>query len=211
MKTLTKTIFALSLTLAFALSSFSAVANTNDEPGNIFDPKKMSSGLIFDLDHISEDLLKFRLNIHQPEKHLYNITIYDKDGNQLYTAYTSKTDNSQLFNLEGLGYGEYIVEINSLGETASDRIVLKEPEYLRPMGFIKESEKIKNKVTIVSLNTESTVKVKITDSNGKKVYVNSYYLKNYREHLDLNWLPKGEYTMTMTSDNFSETENITIK
>ncbi|MCX2743628.1 DUF3244 domain-containing protein [Mangrovivirga sp. M17] len=211
MKTLTKTISVLSLALAFFLTSFISFAEVNENKDKTFDPKKMSSGLTFDLDHMSQAPLNFRLDIRQPENHLVNVTIYDTNGKEVYSSFTSKTEISQLFNVSGLGYGEYTVEIATLGEVASDKIVLEKPEFMRPKAFIKESEKIKNKVTIVSLNTDSTVKIKIHDQDNKLVYYDSYFVNDYRDHLDLSFLPKGEYTISLESKNLSETQKVTVE
>ncbi|NMM49070.1 DUF3244 domain-containing protein [Marinigracilibium pacificum] len=211
MKTLSKSIFAVTLALAFVLTSFTASAKIYDPNKGIFDPKKMSSGLMFDIDNFRHNALKFRLDIYQPQKQLVNISILDKEGTVVYNAFTSKTESAQLFDVSSLGYGEYTVEISTLGETASDKIVLEAPEYLRPRAFIKESEVEKNRVTIVSLNAESSVKVKIVNENGKVVFSDAYYLENYREHLDLNWLPKGKYTVSMDFDDIHESQEITVK
>lgn len=211
MKTLVKQLPVVSLILAFFLISFAAYADSNENSNEIFDPKKMRSGLIFDLDNILDSPLKFRLDIIQPEKHLVNISIYDEEGNQVYSAFTSKTQNNQLFNLTDLGYGEYTVEISTLGEVSSDKIKLERPEYLYPMGFIKESVVDKNKVTIVSLNAESPVTLEITDLNNQVVYSDLFFRKDLRENLNLNRLSEGEYIVTLKSKDFTETKTITVK
>ncbi|QCK16271.1 DUF3244 domain-containing protein [Mangrovivirga cuniculi] len=211
MKTLAKTISTVSLILIFTLICSTAYAGVNENSNKIFDPKKMSSGLIFDLDHIFNNPMKFRLDLHQPEKHLVQISIYDKDNNKVYSAFTSKTQNSQLFNLSELGYGEYTVEITTLGEVARDKIILEKPAYLNPVAFIKESETTKNKVTIVSLNAGSPVNFTITDEGNNVVYNDIYYKKDLRENINLNELPQGDYTLTLESNDVFESKNITIK
>ncbi|NMM49071.1 T9SS type A sorting domain-containing protein [Marinigracilibium pacificum] len=202
MKTLIKNL--LCAVLLIGLINISFVSNAKN-----FDPKRLKSGLIFDVKKI-DNQLKLRLDIRQPNKDLVMIKVMDEKGVELYKAFTSKSEHSSILNLSNLGYGDYQVEIASGGESKIENISFDKPVYLDSKLYIKHSPNDKT-IKVYGRNLEKPAKISIQNSAGRYIIKDYYNLQNFNDKLDTKRLRKGIYTVTVKSADITESMKIEIK
>jgi len=163
--------------------------------------------------HAIKGTEKFRLAFENKSKQRVSIKILDANGSLVFSEI--QRDASKMnknYDLSQIGKGKYVVVIRSGKFEVKEELTIGDVEVPNFEAVIAAYAAKKNTVRVLFKNPSNEVYMIVRDRAGNLVYENTIEgYQNYHALYNLNELAKGDYSITLRSNNQSITKDYEVK
>ncbi|MDW7694298.1 T9SS type A sorting domain-containing protein [Flammeovirgaceae bacterium SG7u.111] len=154
---------------------------------------------------------KIRVAYEKYGKGKVSVKIFDNKMNLLYNDIQKDLNYMKRnYDMSALGNGEYIVKIVAADYTTVHRLNVGKKEAMPFSGYLSP-ELTNNKLRIAYQHASKPVYVSVTNKDGKSIYSKTMKEQNFSSVFNLSTLKSGTYTVTMSSDGQTTTQEYTLK